>query len=140
VSPKTSQRNRLPPLTPAQQRAAFDKAVAQFNSWRFYDCHETLEDVWRAEPEPIADFFQGVIKVAAGLHHLLRGNRKGALNLLTHALALLQPYEPATFGIDVRRLRADTAAVLERVRALGPKQLDQLDRSSLPRIHPEASA
>ena len=138
MSPKTSERNRLPPLSAEDQRAAFDKAVAEFNSWRFYDCHETLEDVWRAEPGHIADLFQGVIKVAAGLHHLLRGNRKGTLNLLAHALQLLEPFEPAAFGIDVRRLRQETSDVLDRVRALGPRRLDEFDRATMPRIHPEA--
>ncbi|MFQ5873258.1 MAG: DUF309 domain-containing protein, partial [Dehalococcoidia bacterium] len=62
-------------------------AVRQFNSWRFWDCHETLEDLWRQDPTtptglPLADFYQGIIKLAAGFHHLLRGNHKGAVNLL----------------------------------------------------------
>lgn len=140
MSPKTSERNRLPPLSDDEQRAAFAKAIAEFNAWRFYDCHETLEDVWRAEPGPLAGFYQGVIKVAAGLHHLLRGNHKGAVNLLTDAVTLLQPYRPATLGIDVQRLVDDTAACLQRVRKLGPKRLDEFDRATLPRIHPEGEA
>ncbi|MEX0801532.1 MAG: DUF309 domain-containing protein [Dehalococcoidia bacterium] len=145
MSPKTSERNRLPPLSDDQQRAAFAKAIAEFNAWRFYDCHETLEDVWRAaptgarpgEPGDIADFYQGVIKVAAGLHHLLRANHKGAVNLLTDALNLLDPYRPATLGIDVDRLHDDTSDTLHRVRHLGPRRLGELDRATLPRIHRE---
>ncbi len=44
MSPKTT----LPPLTEDAKREALAKGVREFNSWRFYDCHETLEDVWRA--------------------------------------------------------------------------------------------
>lgn len=134
MSPKTSERTRLPPLTQPQKRQALAKALRQFNSWRFYDCHETLEDVWRAEAGDLADFYQGIIKVAAGFHHLLRGNHKGAVNLLGHALTLLQPYRPSCLGVNVQRLLDEVSACYERVRELGPKRQDEFDRSALPTI------
>jgi len=133
MSPKTT----LPPLTQAQKREALAKAIREFNSWRFYDCHETLEDVWRAERSELKDFYQGVIKVAAGFHHLLRGNHKGTVNLLGHALSLLEPYRPSCLGVNVQRLIEETSACYERVRELGPKHLHELDRSTLPRIETE---
>ena len=51
-------------------REALAKGIAEFNNWRFYDCHETLEDVWRevgskGEEGTLADFYQGIIKIAA---------------------------------------------------------------------------
>jgi hypothetical protein len=77
-----SAQTRRPEPVPAEALAALAKAIAEFNSWRFYDCHETLEDAWRdlggkasrrAGGDPgMADFYQGVIKAAAGFHHLLR--------------------------------------------------------------------
>ncbi|MDP2675055.1 MAG: DUF309 domain-containing protein [Dehalococcoidia bacterium] len=134
MSAKTSERNRLPPLSEAEKREALAKGVREFNSWRFYDCHETLEDVWRAEDGTLADFLQGIIKVAAGCHHLLRGNHKGAVNLLGHALTLLAPYRPACLGVDVQRLIDETSACYERVRELGPERISEFDRAMLPRI------
>lgn len=134
MSPKTSARNLLPPLTDDQKREGLAKAVREFNSWRFYDCHETLEDVWRAEPSQLADFFQGVIKVAAGFHHLLRGNHKGTLLLMEDALRLLEPFSPATMGLNVGRLIDESSACLERARELGAKRLAEFDRSLIPRI------
>jgi predicted metal-dependent hydrolase len=131
VSPKTSERNRLPPLSEDEKRAALAKAVREFNAWRFYDCHETLEDVWRAEPGPDADFYQGIIKIAAGFHHLLRGNRKGVLNLLGHALTLLEPFRPAYRGVRLAKLIDETAACLQRARERG---LAAFDRSTIPTI------
>ena len=134
MSPKTGERNRLPPLSETEKREALAKGVREFNSWRFYDCHETLEDVWRAEDGRLADFFQGIIKVAAAFHHLLRGNHRGAVNLLGPALTLLTPYRPACLGVDVQRLIDEASACYERVRGLGPKRIGEFDRSTLPRI------
>ena len=134
MSPKTSERNRLPPLSETEKREALARGVREFNSWRFYDCHETLEDVWRAEDGPLADFVQGIIKVAAGFHHLLRGEHKGAVNLLGHALTLLAPYRPACLGVDVQRLIDETSACYERIRELGPERIGEFGRSTLPRI------
>jgi len=134
MSPKTGERNRLPPLSETEKREALAKGVREFNSWRFYDCHETLEDVWRAEDGRLADFFQGIIKAAAAFHHLLRGNHKGAVTLLGHALTLLAPYRPACLGVDVQRLIEEANACYERVRELGPERIGEFDRSTLPRI------
>ena len=135
MSPKTSERNRLPPLSETAKREALARGVREFNSWRFYDCHETLEDVWRAEAgDLLADFFQGIIKVAAGFHHLLRGEHKGAVNLLGHALTLLAPYRPACLGVDVQRLIDEASACYERIRELGPRRVGEFDHSTLPRI------
>ncbi len=131
MSPKTT----LPPLTDEEKREALAKGIREFNSWRFYDCHETLEDVWRAEPGDLADFYQGIIKVAAGFHHLLRGNHKGTVNLLGPALTLLEPYRPTRQGVDVQRLIEEAGACYQRARELGPKRLSQFDRSTLPQIH-----
>src|SRR3989337_1391414 len=90
-------------------RDALRKGIEEFNAWRFYDCHETLEDVWRESGgkntrEAAAGFYQGLIKLAAGFHHLLRGNHRGTVALLRDGLALLDPFRPAYLGVDVQRL------------------------------------
>ena len=130
-------RTTLPPLTEDAKREALAKGVREFNSWRFYDCHETLEDVWRAEASDLVDFYQGIIKVAAGFHHLLRGNHKGTVNLLGHALTLLEPYRPSRLGVNVQRLIDEAGACYQRLRELGPKRLSEFDRATLPQIETE---
>jgi hypothetical protein len=115
------------------------KAVGEFNSWRFYDCHETLEDVWResgakGEPTGATNFYQGLIKAAAGFHHVLRGNHKGAVNLLSDSLRLLEAYRPECLGIDVERLVGALGGCLARIEALGADGLEEFDRGMIPRI------
>jgi predicted metal-dependent hydrolase len=123
----------------AATREALGKGITEFNSWRFYDCHETLEDVWlevgtKGEEGTLANFYQGIIKVAAGFHHLLRDNHHGAVTLLSDAFRLLETYRPATLGVDVERLLEDVRPCLERINELGPGRLSEFDRGMIPRI------
>lgn len=118
------------------------KAVQEFNSWRFYDCHETLEDVWRevggkSSEAELAGFYQGIIKVAAGFHHVLRNNDKGAVLLLTDSLRLLAPYRPRTLGVDVESLWESVRRCIEQIEALGPERLREFDRGMIPTIRLE---
>ena len=127
--------------------AEFAKGVREFNSWRFYDCHDTLEDVWLEcggkaisgdERDDLADFYQGVIKAAAGMHHVLRGNHGGAIKVLGDVPRLLEAYRPRTLGLDVDRLLADLERVVAEVRALGPERIGEFDRELVPRLEVEA--
>ncbi len=142
-------------------RDALIKGIAEFNSWRFYDCHETLEDVWREAGSKalrpfgpaqgrqaqgdrdigLANFYQGIIKAAAGFHHLARGNYAGAVNLLEDTFRLLGPYRPATLGVDVDRLLAGVRDALDSLQTLGADRIAEFDRSLIPAIEfdPEAS-
>jgi predicted metal-dependent hydrolase len=128
--------------------AEFAKAIREFNSWRFYDCHETLEDIWREcggkavgrnadERDELADFYQGIIKVAAGFHHLFRGNHAGVLKVLGDAPRLLTPYRPRTLGVDVDQLLADVDRALAAIRGLGPERMGEFDRDLVPQIEVE---
>jgi uncharacterized protein len=117
----------------------FAEGIRQFNSWMFYDCHETLEDIWRetgtkGDDATLANFYQGIIKAAAGYHHLLRDNYRGAVNLLSDTFRLLEPYRPVTLGVDVERLLADIRGTLARIEELGPTRLAEFERSRIPAI------
>ena len=54
---------------PDSPPALLNKAVDQFNSGLLWECHETLEDLWLVTPYPLRHFYQGVLKIAVGLHH-----------------------------------------------------------------------
>jgi predicted metal-dependent hydrolase len=129
----------------AATRDALAKGIAEFNTWRFYDCHETLEDVWRevgskGEAGTLADFYQGIIKIAAGFHHVLRDNHHGAVNLLTDAFRLLEPFRPETLGVDVERLLSHTRPCLDRILELGEERLREFDRATIPQIQSTETA
>lgn len=118
-----------------QRRGALAEAICQFNRWRFWECHETLEEVWRAEGSGLAAFYQGIIKLSAGFHHLLRSNHRGAVSLLSGGLALLEPFRPTCLQVDVQRLVGEARLCLNLLCELGPQGLPRFDRSLIPRIH-----
>lgn len=117
----------------------FAEGIRQFNAWMFYDCHETLEDIWRETGEKgddstLANFYQGIIKAAAGYHHLLRDNYRGAVNLLSDTFRLLEPYVPYTLGVDVDGLLKGIQSSLERIHELGEGRLREFERERIPKI------
>ena len=106
-------RGRTPPLTPSDADELFRRGVSLFNEVRYWHAHEAWEALWRAAPDDDRDFYQGLIQVAAGLLHLQRRNRRGALNKLTEGLAKLKPYQPAHHGIFVNELIGRAERILE---------------------------
>jgi predicted metal-dependent hydrolase len=96
----------LHPDLSAEERARFFReGIELFNQGRFFDAHEAWEEIWRSTtPEP-RDLFQGLIQVAAALHQYLNLNRiDGPRRTLAKARRRLEPYVPATLGIDIRDL------------------------------------
>jgi predicted metal-dependent hydrolase len=53
-----------------------------FNRGDFFEAHERWEDVWRLLPGPDRGFVQGLIQIAAGLHHLQNARPSPAASLL----------------------------------------------------------
>ena len=88
----------LPPVLSAEDRAAVAAGIAQFNDGLFFECHDTLEEVWSGIRGPSRDFLQGLIQVAVGFYHLGNGNRPGATTLLRRALLRLAQGGPAHRG------------------------------------------
>jgi len=101
---------------PGGLRAGID----QFNRGEYWECHETLEEIWRPEPEPVRYLYQGILLAGVGLYHLRRGNRRGALSKLRAGHAFLAAYAPSCMGVDVARLRDDMARILVHIEGLDP--------------------
>jgi predicted metal-dependent hydrolase len=94
-----------PALTP-QEQALLERGVAQFNERRFYECHDTLEELWSGLRGGARDLVQGLIQVAVGFYHLGNGNRPGAVRLFDRGLERLLRYPDSPAGLDLASLRA----------------------------------
>lgn len=102
-----------PPEAPPELQRAID----QFNGGEFWECHETLEDVWRETPYPFRLFYHAVIKTAVGFHHLSAHNRHGARVKLLDGVELLGLFQPEWMGVRTDLLLADAAEWLSHVEA-----------------------
>jgi predicted metal-dependent hydrolase len=105
------------PALTAEERAAFEKGVAEFNTGYYFECHDTLEDMWTGLRGPSRDFFQGLIQVSVAFYHLTGGNTAGADSMLRRALKRFERYPARYFGFDLAAHRAELAAWRERIAA-----------------------
>ncbi len=93
------------------------RAAALFNHGLFFECHEFLEDVWRAAPANERGFYHGVILIAAAFYHHEKGNLHGTRVKLKQGIAYLQPYLPRAHGVRLDRWMRALAPWRERVDA-----------------------
>lgn len=82
-------------MAPARLDARLAPGRAAFNRGEFFAAHELWEDVWRELAGDERVLAQGLIQIAAGLHHLQRGRRRPAERLLTRGASKLS-HAPAT--------------------------------------------
>jgi predicted metal-dependent hydrolase len=113
------------------ERAAFEKGVSEFNTGLFFECHDTLEELWAGVRGPSRGFFQGLIQVAVGFYHLGNGNAVGAGRLFDRSLRRLEPYPDVYGGIELESLRR---AVVEWRRALRAGAGEELLTREPPRL------
>ena len=111
------------------------QAVEQFNRGEWFECHETLEDLWVGETGELRDFYQGVLQIAVALHHWRNGNFKGAVILLQGGGDCLRRVSAVCLQLDVARLRDDAAAFLRSLSAAGEERMAELDPALVPRLH-----
>jgi len=111
------------------------RGIEEFNAGQYFEQHETLELVWRAELRPIRDLYRGVLQIGVGCLQVERGNAIGAIKMIDRAVKWLQPFRPACQGIDVDRLLADAARLREAIERAGVDQIDRVDRRLFPKVH-----
>ena len=109
--------------------------IAQFNRGEYFEQHETLELLWRAEPRDIRRLYQGILQIGVAFHHLQRRNHHGTVYMLTRGARYLAPFAPRCQGVDVARLLTDAAAALSEVERLGAGRLAEFDWTLAPEVH-----
>ncbi len=78
-----------------------------------FHAHEILEGVWKTAPAGESDLWQGLVQLAVGLTHLLRGNATGAATVLRRGQAKIAPYGiHPPYAIDVPGLLRWTTKAL----------------------------
>lgn len=110
------------------------KGIEEFNRGAFFECHEYLEDAWRAESGRVRYLYQGILQVGVGFYHQQNGNYKGAVSLLRSGIDRLGEFEPETSGVDVASLIRDSERCLAELEMLGRERVRDLDKSLIPEI------
>ncbi len=108
--------------------------IRQFNAGQFWECHETLEIIWRREAGPVRELYRGILQVGVGFLHLRRANYRGAVSLLERGLRRLEPLPAVCQGVDVADLRVRARWCLEKLLELGPQGVREFRPEWVPRV------
>jgi predicted metal-dependent hydrolase len=103
------------------------EGIRLFHAGRYLLAHETLEEYWIDAPAPERDFYQGLIQLSTGFHHLSRGQVVGAKLQFGKARRRLERYPAEYCCVDVAGVRAFLDAAGDRVdrgEVLTPPTLD----------------
>ena len=98
-----------------------------YNAGEYFECHEVLENAWRAEKGPVRELYRGILQVAVGYYHIRRGNYVGALKMFKRCRRWLAPFPDTCQGINLARLRQDLQAVEDAIIRSGPDRIAYFD-------------
>ena len=113
--PSRAEQLALERTVTADDRATLALGAAEWDRRAFFDAHEVWEEVWHRERRPMRSFYQGLILLAAGLHHWTGTHRpRGVRIKLASGIERLAPYAPSYLGVDVSGMVTDAAVLLRR--------------------------
>ncbi|MYI73843.1 MAG: DUF309 domain-containing protein [Acidobacteria bacterium] len=121
--------------------ALLRRGIAELNGGAYFEQHEILEDLWRAERREVRRLYQGILQIGVAMHHLRNRNHHGAVYMLQRGMLYLRPFSPCCQSVDVADLLAQAARILAAVEDLGPAGLERFDWALAPhvRLVPEPS-
>ncbi len=107
------------------------KGLHEFNSHRYFEAHEILEEAWNKETGPVRELYRAILQVGIAYYQIERRNYWGAHKMFLRMRQWFAPLPDYCQGIDVARLRADVLAAREHLEALGPERIAEFDHSLL---------
>ena len=92
----------------SKAQSEFFSGIALFNSGRFFEAHELLEDAWRSVPsdQQLKLHCQSIVQLAVAFHHQSTGNFVGAQSVLERALRNLSGAEMTFPELKIDELRS----------------------------------
>lgn len=79
----------------------FCQGIEEFNRGAYFECHDTLEDLWHGTRGRDRLFLQGLIQVSVAYYHFFNKNYKGATSQFTKGLGKLEGYRPSHNDIEL---------------------------------------
>jgi predicted metal-dependent hydrolase len=116
-------------------REQFLRGIEEFNQGMFFECHDTLEEIWMEAIGSDRLFLQGLIQVSVGFYHASNGNFKGAESQLRKGIAKLESYQSGYCGVELTKFLEHVALCLHDVAALhAGTKAGEFDLTQVPNI------
>ncbi len=116
------------------KQAALKKGIQEFNDGDYFECHETLEDIWMIEVGPDRSFYQGLLQLSVGCFHLLNGNYVGAESQWCKAHAKLKHFGARHLGVELKSLIEQLLRCQQMLAMVRSGQRRGFDLSVIPQI------
>lgn len=110
------------------------RALGEFNRGEWYECHETLEELWVGSEDEPRWFYQGALQIAVALLHWRNGNYGGAESLLASGANYLRRVRPVFRSIEVAALAEEAERFREELVGLGPERMAELPHALIPKM------
>lgn len=117
---------RLDSVSPIKRsrEEILQEAKKYFNEERFWEVHETLEDLWRIETGVERELLQGLILYAAAYVHQQRARYERVIPVLERALAKIEASGIGAYdGFDLKKIK-EKGAVFLKTGKMTPFRLD----------------
>lgn len=90
-------------------------SIELFNEQRYWECHETLEQIWRKETDPAEKAVQqGVILAASALVHAQKNEEDVCFGMIPRALEKLDKWkEVSYYSLDTKQLKDALRRMIE---------------------------
>ncbi|MBI1828601.1 MAG: DUF309 domain-containing protein [Thaumarchaeota archaeon] len=95
-----------------EKEEAVEKGREYFNYERFWECHETLEGVWKKTYEGEKDLVQGIILVAAAFVHYQKNENEICLSILKRGMEKIGNASGKYYNIDIDVLRNKVSEII----------------------------
>jgi predicted metal-dependent hydrolase len=107
------------------------EGIDLFNTGKYWEAHEALEEAWKDEPGTIRALYKAILQAGVMCLHIERGNYRGAMKLHKRCMVWLTPWPNECCGLYIGELKRNLQNVLEAAIELGPKNIGQFDQSLL---------
>ncbi|MFQ6674133.1 MAG: DUF309 domain-containing protein [Fidelibacterota bacterium] len=105
-----------------EQEVLFTRGLELFNRQRYWEAHESWEDLWKTLTNGPEDDWEivmrGLIQLAAGLHGLSLGKSTGGASNLLKARTKLEIHDGRFLGVDMDKIVATIESSVGRPQEL----------------------
>jgi uncharacterized protein len=138
IIPKYARRPDYPAIAEACQAPLSERAIQGlelFNRREFFEAHEVLEEAWKADHTAGRELYRAIIQIAVAYLQIERANYNGAVKMFWRSRQWIDPLPDQCRGVDVARLKSDSAAVQTRLLDLGRERIAEFDHQLFLPIH-----
>lgn len=115
-------------------KTLFTKGVDLFNAGKFWEAHETFEDLWRRQKGDVKRLVQGFVQSAAAFSYIERRRYESILYLFDKSVEKLAATSHLLPGVNIQHLVDSMKDAKEEVARLGETNLEKFDPSLYPSI------